>query len=211
MRISAVALLVMIVGCSALGQQTASPILSYDDISYPDHRYEISVSSLHAVDFQNLEVFWFDGQKPGRGARLRNGAFLRRFDGGLEKVKLHKVNFIGPPQSQEQRVVIDLSWSDCGGSCTVVGLVQVFELRAGHPTVVQEIEYDAGAEKAGVRFDPRTQVLTIVGRSNDHTPNCCPKNLDVMRFYWDGKKFAFRGTETKPVTDTKIDVPVVRH
>src|SRR5258708_1830882 len=174
MRIDCVTLLVMAAGGIALGQ-IARPMVSYDDISYPNYRYQVSVSSLHAVDFQNLKVFWFDGGKPDRGARLRNGAFLRRFDGGLEKVKLYAVNFIGPPQSREQRVVIDLSWSDCGGSCTVVGLVQVFEIRAGHPTVVQEVEYDAGAEKTGVQFDPRTQVLTIVGRSNDNTPNCCPK------------------------------------
>jgi hypothetical protein len=209
MRIGSVTLLVMVAGGIALGQ-IASLMLRYDDISYPNYRYQVRVSSLHSVDFQNFKVFWFDGEKPDRGARLRNGAFLRRFDGGLERVKLHKVNFIGPPQSREQRVVMDLSWSDCGGSCTVVGLVQVFELRAGHPTVVQEIEYDAGAEKAGVQFDPRSQVLTVKARRDDETPNCCPKTLDVMRFEWNGKEFVFRSAESEPVTNSKTDLSVGR-
>jgi hypothetical protein len=197
---------------SSIAQQPSTPMLSYDDISYPKYRYAASVSSLHKVDFKNLKVFWFAGEEPDSSAKLRNGAYQRKSkDNGYEKVNLDLIEFLDPPDGGEQHAVIDLEWWDCGGSCTVVGRVQVFEVQAGHPTVVQEIEYDRHAPGTGVQFDPRTQVLTIVGRSTDHTPNCCPKNLDVMRFDWDGKKFAFRGAETKPVTDTRTGLPVGRH
>ena len=206
------ALSLMWMGGSSIAQQASTPMLSYDDISYPNYRYATNVSSLHEVDFKNLKVFWFAGKKPDSGAKLRNGAYERRSkDNSYEKVHLDLVEFLDPPESSEQRAVIDLEWWDCGGSCTRVGRVQVFELQAGHPTVVQEIEYDRHAPRTGVQFDPRTQILTIVGRSNDDTPNCCPKKLDVMRFNWDGKKFAFRSAKTKPVSEAKPGLPVVRH
>ena len=206
-----VALFLIWTSGSSVAQQTSAPMLSYDDISYPNYRYATSVSSLHKVDFKNFKVFWFAGEEPDSGAKLRNGTYQRRSKDGYQKVNLNLVEFLDPPESREQHAVIDLEWWDCGGSCTVLGRVQVFELQAGHPTVTQEIEYDRHAPGTAVQFDPKTQTLTIIGRSNDHTPNCCPKNLDVMRFDWNGRNFAFRGAGTKPVMDVKPDLPVVRH
>lgn len=205
------ALSLMWMGGSSIAQQASTMMLSYDDISYPKYRYAVSVLSLHKVDFKNLKVFWFAGEEPDSGAKLRNGAYQRKSkDNSYEKVNLDLVEFLDTPKSSEQHAVIDLKWWDCGGSCTVVGRVQVFELQAGHPTVVQEIEYDRHAPGTGVQFDPRTQVLTIVGRSNDDTANCCPKNLDVIKFDWDGKKFVFRSAATKPFADGKSGLPVAR-
>lgn len=205
------ALLLVWMGGFSIAQQASTPVLSYDDISYPKYRYAENVSSLHKVDFKNLKVFWFAGEEPDSGAKLRNGAYQRKSrDKSYQKVNLDLVEFLDRPESSGQYAVIDLESWDCGGSCTVVGRVQVFDLQAGHPTVAQEIEYDRHALGTGVQFDPRTQVLTIVGRSNDDTANCCPKNLDVMRFDWDGKKFVFRSAETEPVADSKSDPPVAR-
>jgi hypothetical protein len=211
MRICSVLLLVIVVGRFALSQQIAGPMRSYDDISYPNYRYAASVSSLHQVDFKNLKVFWFSGEEPDSGAKLRHGAYQRKSkDNSYEKVNLDLVEFLDPPKSGEQHAVIDLKWWDCGGSCTVVGRVQVFELQSGHPTIVQEIEYDRHAPGTGVQFDPRTQALTIVGRSNDDSANCCPRNLDVIRFDWNGKRFVFGSGETKPFTYVKTDPPAAR-
>jgi hypothetical protein len=173
MRICSVALLVMLVGRSVSAQQTARPMLSYDDISYPKYRYAVSVSSLHDVDFRNLKVFWFAGEEPDSGARLRNGTFQHKAkDNSYEKVNLDLVEFLDTPDGLEQHAFIDLEWWDCGGSCTKVGRIQVFELQAGHPAVVQDLEYDRHAPGTGVQFDTRTQILTITGRSNDDSPTC---------------------------------------
>ena len=171
-------------------------MLNYEDISYPNYRYSTKVSSLDNVDFKNLRVFWFSGTKPDSGARLRNGTFKHRGKGGYEEVNLDLVEFLDSQDGAVRHAVIDLDWHDCGGSCTVVGRVQVFALQSGHPTVVQEIEYDRHALGTGAHFDANTRTLTIIGRSDDHSPNCCPKTLDVVRFEWNGGELVFRGAET---------------
>jgi len=201
MRIFAVALFFVFVNGSSIARQVSLPAAepSYNS-SYPKYRYDLRAPSLQQIDFRNLKVFWFAGEQPDSGARLRNGTFERKADSGYERVDLDFVKFFGSTASEEQYAVIDLKWWDCGGSCTVVGRVQVFELEAGHPTVVQEIEYDRHAPRTGSHFDARTKTLTIVGRSNDHTPNCCPKNLDVLRFDWNGERFVFRESETIPAS-----------
>jgi len=190
------------VGGFALGQQTAGPMLSYDDISHPNYRYAVSVSSLHDVDFRDLRVFWFAGERPDSGAKLQDGTFKRKSKGGYEEVHLDLVEFFDSPDGGPEHAVIDLEWKDCGGSCAVVGRVQVFELQSGHPVVVQEIEYDRHAPGTGAHFDPHSKVLTVTGRSSEPSPNCCPKSLDVMTFEWDGKEFIFKNSNRVALADT---------
>jgi hypothetical protein len=198
MRIVLFAGLLAFVGSLALAQEAAVARSSYD-IFYPNYRYAARVSSIRDVDFKNLTVFWRPGDRTDRGAKLRNGAFKNKYKNGYEGVNLDLLKFLDQRGDRAQRAVVDLAWQDCGGSCTDVGLVQVFELRSGFPTVVQEIEYDRHAPGTGVSFDPKSKILTVTGRSSDPSPNCCPKSIDVMRFEWDGQHFLFAGSKSVPV------------
>jgi len=173
------------------------------DMFYPNYRYATRVSSIRDVDFENLTVFWRPGDKADRGAKLRNGAFKNRYKNGYEGVNLDLLQFLDQRGDTAQRAIVDLAWQDCGGSCTYVGLVQVFELRSGFPTVVQEIEYDRHAPGTGVTFDPESKILMVTGRSDDPSPNCCPKSVDVMRFEWDGQKFLLASSKSVAVEEKR--------
>jgi hypothetical protein len=202
MRIVRFAGLLAFVGSLALAQEAAVTRTSYD-ISYPNYRYATRVSSIRDVDFENLTVFWRPGDKADRGAKLRNGVFKNRYKNGYEGVNLDLLRFLDQPGDKAQRAVVDLAWQDCGGSCTDVGLVQVFELRSGFPTVVQEIEYDRHAPGTGVSFDSESKILTVTGRSADPSPNCCPKSVEVMRFEWVGNKFLLASSTSVPVDEKR--------
>jgi hypothetical protein len=165
------------------------------DFSFPNYQYAEKVSSLQTLDFKNIVVFWFAGAEPKSSVKLRDGSVLLKLKhGGYEKVHVDLVELV-TSRLGEKAAIIDLQWDDCGGSCSSVGRVQVFELLARHPTVVQDIEYDRSALGTGGHFDATSQTLTVVGRSNDHTPDCCPGNLDVMRFTWNGKRLLFKDSQ----------------
>jgi len=115
------------------------------DISIPNYAYGIKTSSIRDVNFKNLTVFWHPGDPTERGAKLQNGSFQHRHDYGFEGVDLDLLTFPNDESGASQSAIIDLHWKDCGGSCTELGFVQVFELRLQHPTVVQIIEYDRHA------------------------------------------------------------------
>jgi hypothetical protein len=181
----------------SVAQQVSAPA-AYD-ISYPNRRYNEVISSLHDLDFRNLKVFWGND-----GVRLKGAAFQRKRNGAYEEVHLDLLEFPGQPTDVDH-AIIDLKWADCGGSCTEVGRVQVFELQANHPVLVQEIEYERHTAGTGARWDQRTNTLTITGRSNDESPNCCAHNLDVMTFRWDGKRLVFGESTRVPAVVTKSD------
>jgi hypothetical protein len=67
--------------------------------------------------------------------------------------------------------------------------VQVVGIRSGHPVVIQQFVYDSHAVGTGVTFDGNSLRLTIIGRSNDGSSNCCAKSLDLVAYRWRGRKF----------------------
>jgi hypothetical protein len=159
------------------------------EISYPERQYAITVSSLRDLDFQNFTLFWYRNGKREPTAHLENGNFTRRDEtvgGEYVTLDLVKVLEVG------QYAVIDVSWRNCGGSCSESGLVQVFKLQSAHPTVVEQINYGRHAAGCGATFDGASGILTVTGRSSEPSPNCCPKSLDVMTFEWDGKQLVFK-------------------
>lgn len=160
------------------------------EISFPKHQYAIAVPSLMDLDFQNFTVFWYRNGKREPTAHLENGSFTRREPGDGEYVTLDLVKVL----QGGQYAVIDVSWRNCGGSCSESGLVQVFELQSGHPTVVEQISYGRHAPGCGALFDAASRILTVTGRSSEPSANCCPKSLDVMTFEWDGKQLVFRAS-----------------
>jgi hypothetical protein len=161
-------------------------------ISHPSYQYAMTVSSLRDVDFKNfkgLTAFRLHDNKPDESVNLVDGKFSQRYpEGGGENVILELVKFI----DGDQRAVIDIAWTNCGGSCADGGLVQVFELQAGHPTVDEQIIYDRHAPGTGVKLDVQSRILTVTGRSAEHAPNCCAKSLDVMSFEWGDDGFIFK-------------------
>ena len=175
----------------SFAQNTAKP--NYE-ISYPNRRYSVKVPAIHDVDFKDLKVFWHD-----RGVKLHDGSYRQKHKLGYDEVHLGLSEFLESADGLVDHAVIDLEWHNCGINCTVVGRVQVFELKSEHPILVQEIEYDRSAPGTGIHFDRQSQTLTITGRSNDHTLNCCPEHRDIMHFAWDGKAFVFKDAKTEAI------------
>ena len=157
-------------------------------VSYPEFQYGITVSSLRELDFRNLTVFWHRTDKPEPAVQLKDGSFARRYEpGGGGDVSLDLVKVL----EGGRYAVIDVMWRSCGGSCSENGLVQVFELVSGHPTVIEQIRYERHAPQTGASIDGSSRILTVSGRSSEPSPNCCPRSVDVMTFQWDGKQFVF--------------------
>lgn len=184
----------LLMSYSSFTQDSTEAKGSYDE-TFPNYRYGMKVPSIQDLDFKNLKV-----SRHGDGVKLRDGNFKQQLKFGYEEVHLDLLAFLDSPGGGTiNRAVIDLDWHDCDSSCTIIGRVQVFELRSGHPVVVQEIEYDRRAPGTGARFDRENQILTLTGRTDDHTPNCCPESIDVMHFEWDGKTFVFKDAKTEAV------------
>lgn len=182
----------LLMSYSSFTQDSTEAKGSYDE-TFPNYRYKIKVPSIRDVDFKNLKVSWHNS-----GVKLRDGSYKQKLKFGSEEVRLDLSAFLDSRDGGTiNHAVIDLDWRDCGGTCTVMGRVQVFELRSGHPIVVQEIEYDRRAPGTGVRFDRESQTLTLTGRTDERTPDA--EHLDVMRFEWDGKNFVFKDAKTVAV------------
>ena len=79
------------------------------------------------------------------------------------------------------------------------GLLQVIEVENRRLVVNQQLTFDRQAPGTDADFDPKTATLTVRARSNDDSPHCCPKSIDVVTFRWDGKKFVEKSHRTIPV------------
>lgn len=87
----------------------------------------------------------------------------------------------------------------------MVGKVQVFTLRDQHPSIVQQIEYDRHAEGTGATFNSMTGHLDIVARTDEPSPNCCPKHLDILRFDWNGNRFVPKASKRIASIESEIE------
>jgi hypothetical protein len=167
----------------AVAQEQNADAPNYE-ISFPNYRYQATVSSLQEVDFKSLTVFWFGKDGPRRNVKLVNGH-------GGEYITLDLLKFLDANEEASKYAVIDIDWRSCGGSCSEFGLAQVFNVQSGHPTVVEQIRYERHAPNTGAGIDVAGRTLTLTGRSSEPSANCCPKGLDVMTFKWNGKEFTF--------------------
>ena len=193
---------VLVVGPYVAAQSPTDASPNYQ-LSYPIYQYGFKATSIADVDFRNLTVFWHGEDKSERRARLRDGTFEQKYaDGGGEKVIIDLVQSFTPPGEAQPRAVIDILWTSCGGSCSSHGLAQVFELRSGHPTVIEQIIYERHAPDTGAKFEMQSGLLILTGRSAEPSPNCCPKSLDVMAFEWGRKEFVFKNSKRVSLADT---------
>jgi hypothetical protein len=172
------------------------------DVSAPNRLLPIKAADACRGDFKNIRVF---GENSGWTARLKSGKYERKLDSGYEAVSLDNVFCLKPGNGKARRAVIVLNWLDCGGSCTNIGVVQLFEVRAAHPVIKQQFVFDSHAAGTGAAFDEKSLSLTITARSDDGSPNCCAKNFDVVTYQWQGTKFVQQNYKRVPALPQRID------
>lgn len=98
-----------------------------------------------------------------------------------------------------EHALLATDWVSCGANCNSHEIVQVFELRGGHPVLVQQINFNSDATGTGVTFDDNSLTLTITGRSSEESPHCCPTSLDVVTYRWERHQFVHSGYKRVPV------------
>jgi hypothetical protein len=148
--------------------------------------------------------------------KLKNGKYERQSDSGRESVSLKDVFCINHEHKDggTNHAIVITDWIDCGGSCSSVGVVQLFTIRLGHPVMTQQFDFDSHAVGTGATFDPESLTLTITGRSDDHSANCCPTSFDVVTYRWKGTKFVqtnFTQVPAPPGERTDSDKAPRRH
>jgi len=116
--------------------------------------------------------------------QLTNGEYHKRLSGGIggSDVSWGPTTFFGGADGEALHAILTANETDWYGSSTDTGIVQVLKLEKQHVVVERQFTFDSSAPGTGTKFDRQSGDLTITGRSNDDTPNCCPKHVDVMRF-----------------------------
>jgi hypothetical protein len=172
------------VAFAAIGQ-SAIDVPSIN-VSEPNRILPVKADDVCKVDFENIRVF---GENRGYTAQLKDGKYKHRLDSGYEAVSLDHVFCVEPRDGNARHAIIVLSWLDCGGSCTSTGVVQLIAVRAAHAVIKQQFVFDSHATGTGAAFDGKTRTLKITGRTQDDSPNCCARNLDVVTYQWGKNKF----------------------
>ena len=152
-------------------------------VSTPERVLEVNATDVCGVDFRNIRMF---GEFEEDTAKLKNGKYERQFDSGRESVSLKHVFCINHGTNH---AIVITDWVDCGGSCSSVDVVQLFTIRLSRPVITQQFVFDSHAVGTGATFNPESLTLTITGRSDDHSANCCPTSFDVVTYRWQGTKF----------------------
>jgi hypothetical protein len=160
-------------------------------VSTPNRVLELIASNgVCGVDYLNTPVSDGDTTVP-----LKDGKYEQRENlGGQSVVTVKHVSCLD--HGVAERALLTTDWMSCGASCNDSGIVQVFELRDGHPVLIQQIGFDSDARGTGANFDENSQTLTITGRSNEDSPHCCPKSLDMVTYRWTGQQFV-QGSYTR--------------
>jgi len=153
-------------------------------VSFPNYHLPGTADDACSVDYGNMKLFGEDRQWK---AHLRNGKYEQKFNFGYQAAELKRVYCID--EGSDKYAVIFVDWTDCGGSCLNTGVVQLIKVRAASLVVIQQFTFDSHAVGTGATFDKKSRVLSIIGRSDDGSPNCCAQNFDVVEFRWQGQKF----------------------
>jgi hypothetical protein len=154
-------------------------------VSRPNQVLELTSSNgVCGVDYLNEPVS--DGEET---ASLKAGKYEEPSEnlGGESSVDVKLLSCVD--RGAAEHALLATNWLSCGASCNSHEIVQVLELRGGHPVVVQQINFDSDARGTGATFDDNSRILTITARSNEESPHCCPKSLDVVTYRWEGQQF----------------------
>jgi len=161
------------------------------DVSSPVRALKTKANDICAVDFRNTRVF---GEAGDDTAKLKDGLYERKWRSGVgsERVSLD-YSFCIKQSDRAKHALVILDWLDCGGSCSRTGVVQVLTIKDHHPVIKQQFVFDSHAEGTGASFDEKSLVLTVTGRSDDGSPNCCAEFFDVVTYAWAGSRFEQQG------------------
>lgn len=189
----AIAAIVLSVSCALppLANAQTGAVSDWDEVT----EYASRPASLQAVDFWNMRY-----NLGGERIALRNGAMSRRYKpiGGTEAALEH-IWLFDVRGGVPRHALVSIYVLNYGGSSAPDGYALLFEIRDGRLVTSQGFGYNAQAFGTGVSLDVSSGTLTITGRSDDDTPNCCPAHLDVATFTWNGNRFLPAGYKVVPV------------
>jgi hypothetical protein len=156
------------------------------DVSTPNRVSDLEVDDVCGIDFRNAHI---SGENADWTADLKGGKYERRHDFGYESAEIEQVFCFGRKDGPGPYALVVTNWMGCGGSCMRLGVVQLFVVRGSHPVITQQFVFDSHAVGTGVSFDAKGPTLTITGRSDDGSPNCCAMTFDVVTYQWQEDKF----------------------
>ena len=171
--------------------QTGSIQVWDDSIEFPN-----KAESLKSVDFRNLSY-----RLGNDTVVLQNGSFSRKDEpfGGIN-AELEETWLFDVKDGVPRHALVSIYVDTYGGSSSPNGYVLLFEIREGRLVMTQQFRYDAQAPGTGASFNASRTTLTVTGRSDENTPNCCPKHVDVVTFAWRGDRFLPAGYRSNPVS-----------
>lgn len=177
--------------------QTSSAVA----IVEPNYGYTQPINSLRQLDFKNFDFVIFDlNGQPTRNISLENGEYHERGDQSGSDLTLGPVQYFGlgplSVKNEPSYVLVTLREVDLGGGPADAAIVQVWKLEKRHLYIVQQFTFDQQAPGAGVSFNAKPARLIIRARTNDDSPVCCPRSLDVVSFRWDGRQFKQQSAQT---------------
>lgn len=186
---------------SNIQSQTSSAVA----IVEPNYGYIQPINSLRQLDFKNFDFVIFDvNGQPTRNISLENGEYHERGDQSGSDLTLGPVQYFGlgplSIKNEPTYALVTLREVDLGGGPADAAIVQVWKLEKRHLYIVQQFTFDQQAPGAGVSFDAKPARLIIRARTNDDSPVCCPRSLDVVSFRWDGRQFKQQSAQTVPVS-----------
>jgi hypothetical protein len=120
-----------------------------------------------------------------------------------ESTRLNDI-FCVKREDGERRALVITKWVACIDLCASIGIAQLFELRSGQPVITQQFVFDAHADGTGATFNDRALALTVTGRSDDGSPACCARSLDVVTYQWRGNEFKQASYERIPVPESPV-------
>jgi|SRR5579863_67301 len=198
---SRAAFLLFLLVCTSI--HSAVPDSATFEIRYPRYSYKKRVDSLHEIDFRNFELIIFGGRgTTNLVANLRNGVFQRDYPSACyDWMKLASVVYFDDSRFQGQKALVMADLVSACGSSSDFGVVQVFGIANGQPVVLQQILYNERGDGAGSSYNVKTSILTIKGVHG--WEHCCPTNLDVGTFRWNGSRFGLVKTTSIPLSTAK--------
>ena len=176
-------------------QKTKATAATAFEITTPNYAYPQTIASMLEFDTKNATLALFDSLgKPATTAKFQNGVFEdRQKDGGYTNIRFTDYHYFEYFNQQPNHSLASMIWSTVGAntsSTTSVGLLQVFEVRDGHPVVTQQIRYNRLGDLTGASFNPDTLALTV--KANRWSDHGTVAEIEVGKFRWDGKKFVLQ-------------------
>jgi hypothetical protein len=198
---------VLLVGVVAAAQQPSSSSTGPSvHVSFPNTLHKVRAEDICAVDFPNIRLERY----AGRARQLNKGKYDYQGTDGFESVSLDDVHCLDV-QGGVRYAVVESTWTYGHGSSNNDCVIQLFTLRFGYPVVVQQFDFDCHALSTGSTFDSTSKKLTIRARTDDDSPHCCAKSLDVVTYVWRDDRFESQGFRRVPAKVEKDADGLVSH